>query len=163
MTKLVKIWRVENELGAGPYRKPVYGGLLIEFNLMGFNESNDHKRPSPNDEQGIAAFVTTLDTEERKKWISGFRTLKQYRSWFDTKQVRQLLHEKGFFLTRYEVEQERVKHGPTQTLFIRRNGLVSAFRNADDTALSERGHGQAMEEVFLSKNISLGRGLAVQP
>ena len=159
--KLTRIWRVENARGGGPYRRAEFGGLLKELSSMGFNMHADQRRPGPDEDTGIADFFNSLSEKEKRRWVYGFKSLRQYRQWFNTKKARDLLHNNGFFLTRYEVETGNTRQGEKQTAFIRRKGAVTELRDCHGAPLSVgRGLTTAIKDLAKRKELSLKMGAA---
>lgn len=157
--KLTTIWRVENTFGGGPYRRPEYGGILAELTKIGFNRAKDARRPDPCKDDGIADFSNSLSKDDKRSWVFGFKSLKQYQEWFNTKAVRDLLHRNGFFLTRYEIEADKIRHSEKQTVFIRRKGTVTEFRNCHGKPLdADEELAQKIADLAEKKELTLKPG-----
>ena len=129
------MWRVENREGAGPYRSAQYGGHLAELSQLGFNEPNDPKRPDPSKDSTIARYFNGLNITQRSKLIYGFRSLAQYRSWFNQKAVRDFLSDKGYFLTQYQVKTSNAVFGNAQAAFLVKDAFMTAFRRCDTSLI----------------------------
>ena len=107
---MVKVWRMENKKGKGPYqRTPIklYKALNITFPEW---RRTCKRRPSVNEE-----FVRNMTRKE----FCGFLTIEQARRWFPAN-IRAIFTAHGFYLT--QVPVSKVTAGSVeshQVLFIR--------------------------------------------
>lgn len=103
------VWRVETLGGKGPYENDAPAVLAHDRMKEGCSEI---RHPTPHRD--------TLLKDEWYRcvgWQFGFRSLKQYLSWFYTKGAREVLNEKGTVLRKYAVSAEYIIYGDKQLVF----------------------------------------------
>lgn len=134
-SKITKIWRVENAKGVGPYREAKYGGHLSELTELGFNNDEDVNRPPPERDLILRDSFNLWSKQKQKKWSFGFKSLRDYRYWFNQKAIRQFLSDNGYFLSQYEVDSEKAILGDKQVIFQFKGAKLIAFRACDLTPI----------------------------
>lgn len=123
----IKIWRVENRYGCGPYAQSGKGNI---HSLLHDIENGKYvKMPLPNTDKNLASAFHFRGGEE---FLSGFASWQQYRDWFDSDEIRNILFSQGFVVNEYEVKRSNVLFGERQILFRRQGATVinSAAANA---------------------------------
>lgn len=115
------VWRIENKYGAGPYNG--HGNINILVNAyfkrrLGLQSTKmDSSRPNVLDDPSLSG-------KFNHTWFCGFRTLAEYKLWFSSYVVRNLLKENGFFLALYMVNKENTVHSVQQSIFKRDNATL---------------------------------------
>ncbi|MDE2335681.1 MAG: hypothetical protein KGL10_00045, partial [Alphaproteobacteria bacterium] len=133
MTKQTQtIWRVQNEFGSGPYRGPGnVSEIMRAFEKAGRFKPDRH--PVPWMDKTLKEKFNSA-ASLNPKTLCGFKNIDQYNRWFNTQELRNLLHYAGFFLSKYEVEGV-VWHGQTQSLFFADKAKLVAVRACNDSGV----------------------------
>lgn len=112
-TNTIKVYRLEDSQGRGPY-----SGETDRLSAMAKTHNSGgefrHRTPVP-EEDGICARVAPED-------YFGFESLGALFEWFDG--YAQSLHENGFFASVYEVDNEKVKRGKRQLVFVKHEAVL---------------------------------------
>lgn len=115
----MKVWRVQNLHGQGPY--------------IGFNESwttKEHippNNPDPSEDQFLSYFWRNLSHNVRKFYLCGFDSIESLNNWF-SKQELTNLETMGFFVTVLDIPDELVVNGDKQIIF-QKPGFVPNFNH----------------------------------
>lgn len=133
MTKKQTVWRVQNEFGAGPYRGRGNIGATLSGIFRAGRIRKDRWRTPLKDETLKEKFNGSAGPDPNA--ACAFKDLEQYRRWFHTRELRDLLHYAGFFLAKYEVETS-VLHGATQSLFLPEGAKLVAVRACNDPGIA---------------------------
>jgi len=95
-------YRIENELGEGPYRS----SPCLENDCEFWNPTEKHPLPyrdSLLNENFFAVTDKTLNEITLEEFVFGFTSIEQFRSWFFDDRVVKWLHKNGFGLYCAEV------------------------------------------------------------
>jgi hypothetical protein len=107
------VYRIEDTYGKGMYRS----NKSIDI------DQDDARHPTPFDDSLLSDLVINI-IGVYQNYIHGFKSIEQLRNWlyYDTWLVN--LHEAGFVLKVYEVEEANVLIGHTQVVFLRSNNFT---------------------------------------
>ncbi len=103
------VFRVENKDGRGPYS--VHGTTGQPFAV--------DNRPMP-DEDGLLPMATPNEWQRRY----GFASITAYLDWFESDDVRDRMHERGFHIVKYEVPEDSILIGGCQLLFDKTQAMM---------------------------------------
>jgi hypothetical protein len=134
MGGLIKIWRVENQFGNGPYQESGKGNIFSLLTCRGEGSGYWQRRPPPQ-EDAILSQRFNRNSAFDSSLYSGFTNLKQYYLWFNTSELRDLLNATGFFLTQYQVSPEHSYRGHSQVLFNISEAMPSNFRKCNEAGV----------------------------
>jgi len=112
----IRVYRVENENGAGAYHGGASCAVRDYRNRKGCTVY-DH--PGPWDDDGLSEFWGATPTSERNAYHFGFRSKAQLRRWFFSAKMLAALDANGMRLAVYDCPAPAVIHGTRQTIFKR--------------------------------------------
>ena len=131
----VRVWRVEGPDGFGPYGMDgPHDKSIVERAMLASGEAStgveawkgdDHRPGMWNDNIREIKVYSTLD------WYCGFKSLAQYRRWFNNKATRKELVKHGATLVRYEVDVEFVRYGGHQVCFVKSEAQPLYLKSCD--------------------------------
>jgi hypothetical protein len=117
------IWRLEDSSGWGVYS----GHYAYDATEHEADGRSVERHPNPfNDEK-----LGYREVEEPDDWYFGFSNLRQYREWFHRAEWRRKLHKLGVQLNRYEIEDEEMRVGEKQAIFIKAKARLVETRRPD--------------------------------
>lgn len=102
------VYRIENKAGRGPYSTGFCSALSREL-------YSDARHPGPHDDRELGYFSLAY----RRRFVFGFRTKAQLRSWFYPRDWRQALHDAGYRLTKWRVPAGMAHVSDVQAVFRR--------------------------------------------
>lgn len=105
------VWRIENADGEGPYAND------DETVPLAFRTISKH--PAPYMDPGLSDWWGTSIFDEKPEYVFGFKSLSQYRKWFNDITFRRELEREGFQLNRYEVPDDWFKASNHQAVFVK--------------------------------------------
>lgn len=100
----MKIYRIENLSGKGPYSKA----------SVVWREYSSKPRPVPEDDG--EELKKLYESADFIKHICGFKSLKQLFYWFSPRELGKL-KKMGYYIVEFEVERGEVKFGKHQVMF----------------------------------------------
>jgi hypothetical protein len=95
----VLIFRIETDEGKGPYQRGWCMRTIAEC----------RRHPVPQDDSGLADFWKHCG--DKDSMFFGFGTTAQMRAWFYQDSWLKTLHEEGYQLSTYEIDDEPDVHG----------------------------------------------------
>lgn len=109
----MRIFRVQDAKGYGPYQNARYWEHEMREIFKGNDEHRARKHPTPYAE-GKLGYIASDE-------VCGFRSLTSFRQWFSKRVLRAFLRHnpKGYALYEYEVPREAVRVGERQVLVLR--------------------------------------------
>ena len=132
----VTIWRVQNKHGYGPYNQSFEGNILLT--LMDAEGGKYVKKPHPQKDEVLNTIFRNAVEQE---YIYGFSSIEQFEKWFESEDIKQTLHDNGFYLANYEIDLQKDKAliGDHQAVFTKEHALLNAFRkcNSPNTDLNQ--------------------------
>lgn len=132
----VTIWRVQNKHGYGPYNQSFEGNILLT--LMDTEDGKYVKKPHPQED---TVLNTIFQKSADQEYLYGFSSIEQFEKWFESEDIKQTLHDNGFYLASYEIDLQKDKAliGDHQAVFTKDHALLNAFRkcNNPDTDLNQ--------------------------
>ena len=119
----MKVFRVENNLGEGPFASSgpsVYGAydLLYRAGLIS-EENSPWRHPGPSGDKLLSKKVLEkyyCIKDAYKKYIFGFESVEAFKLWFDHSVLREEMN-KYFKLNEYRVHSRSVAKGSVQLMF----------------------------------------------
>ena len=121
----MKVYRVENQEGKGPYcaPNPMY---LCDNNVV-------HPCPTHDSKLMINAMKKGVTTDLKyfpmgSDWQFGFESVKQFKRWFYSNKILQDFDEYHFTLNVYEASAKQVALGNTQLVFLKNNATLIGKR-----------------------------------
>ena len=127
----MRVYRVENEHGSGPYWGGI--GLHEDLNIYLRNEIHDFKRhPGPQPLKDRIDNDKSVPLRLRSEWrysdynpfYYGFISPQQLKRWFHLPVRIRLDYEGGFMVKVYEVPDQYVYHNKHQAMFLRRKAKL---------------------------------------
>lgn len=107
--KTLKIYRIEDSNGYGPYR-----GSDESYNLIKHHENTSSKRPTFGDDYRLTVNKSSVDEigisltdliERMDDYVFGFSSITQLRNWFNDTDILRL-SEVGFDVVEYDLNVE---------------------------------------------------------
>lgn len=100
-----RFWRVETDLGMGPYgTDAIYAAQQANIDAgEGCSDFYNHPAPGDSREAGTDLYALAFRGEIEGVYRFGFATKKQALEWWAGKAARRVLAKAGFRLTCYEV------------------------------------------------------------
>jgi hypothetical protein len=124
----VLIYRIEKPSGEGPYRESWCCRQICDR----------LRHPTPNQDSGLSEFWLTY-TGAKSELYFGFGTMEQMRAWFHQDDWLMDLHDFGFQLAIYEIDDEPddegyvdVCVGHTQAVFRRKDAELRSAMSLKD-------------------------------
>lgn len=102
----MKVYRIENKKGEGPYRAKKAPVWLYKGSCK--------NRPDPSQDSKILMYL--MRDHKAHDYLCGFKDLKQLFDWFSPKEIEQLL-DSGFKIVEMKVHKKFVEIGRTQIMF----------------------------------------------
>ncbi len=110
------VYRIENEVGNGPYRRTVEGLRPCNVCIL---QTEKHNHPLP--------FTDGIELEQSD--FCGFQSLESLYTWFDG--YIEKLQQDGFYIAIYKLKKKFVKIGKTQIGFRRDCARLVKYLNKD--------------------------------
>jgi hypothetical protein len=101
-----RLYRLENGQGLGPYNASFRQTEAVDGFL---NDRRKHLAHQPSVRYDVVGFKPGM--------LSSFKSLSQFKKWFDEPHVLEDLYKAGFSLVVYTVAKENVRYGKKQTGF----------------------------------------------
>lgn len=134
------IWRVENELGNGPYTgQGNCADQLIRGPYRNLHIDTE-KRPDAYFDPLLRDAFNMKCHDDRTKvrgWAFGFKTIRDYRAWFPTRDLQGFLNERGFMLVQFEASPKSIIHGTKQSVFRREEAKAIAKRACNSAGIKQ--------------------------
>lgn len=136
------IWRVENQHGCGPYRgRGNINDALVRLRQQDY-KIREKRWPLPHNDSKLSTHFEYGVVPEQ--YLFAFANIEQYQRWFFTARMRQVLHEGGFFMTRYRLPDYKVIEGASQVAFERNAADITGFRSCADGKSLHSGNNEAV-------------------
>ncbi len=114
----MKVFRIENSNGTGPYRHSEIGSELCRIN------SGTTNHPGPSSDKDSEGKPLCNFLWQDRSYIFGFASLEQLLAWFLDE--LELLRSHGFVVSVYESSQ--VVEGRFQVIFIRESDPIETIK-----------------------------------
>lgn len=108
----MKVWRVENFQGSGPYQGTSMGSWADSSE----KHNNNAICPEPRSDAGLADAWMNMDYSERDAYLFGFSSLEQLQAWFSETELAKL-KSMGYYVTCFEIPEPYIIVGSLQLIF----------------------------------------------